>query len=164
MAPAVLAIEAHKSGWWLFSRILVGLFSFFSPLGVSSRRELIRSSWNVLTICVHRTLNSITCYQTTFPFEPHTSKGARSSSPTLQQLHICRTMISRLTTLLLGLALLLTPLLAAAQFGQFFEQMFHGGGGGQRSQQQERNVPSDSEWYRRNYDDGGYPFSLSLIL
>lgn len=63
-------------------------------------------------------------------------------------------MISRLTTLLVCV-LLLAPFLVAAQFGQFFEQMFHGSGGGQRSQQQERNVPSNSDWYRRNYDDGG---------
>jgi len=40
---------------------------------------------------------------------------------------------------------------ANAQF-QFFEQMFQGGGQQQRQQQQ--NVPSDSNWYQENYDNG----------
>ncbi|KAL7266720.1 Long chronological lifespan protein 2 [Rhizina undulata] len=56
--------------------------------------------------------------------------------------------------LLTALLLLPSPLLAAAQFGQFFEHMFggtggaSGGGGGARQQ----NVASDSSWYRQNYE------------
>jgi hypothetical protein len=71
-------------------------------------------------------------------------------------------MMPRLTTLL-GLILVLSPLLVAAQFGQFFEQMFHGGNGGGHGQQQERNVPSNSDWYRRNYDEGTNPTSLQPV-
>ncbi|TID13437.1 hypothetical protein E2P81_ATG11660 [Venturia nashicola] len=40
---------------------------------------------------------------------------------------------------------------ASAQF-QFFEEMFNGGGQQQHHQQQQ-NVPSDSNWYRQNYED-----------
>jgi hypothetical protein len=50
-------------------------------------------------------------------------------------------------------ALVLLPALAAAQFG-FFDQMF-GNGGGQDQRhhhQQPQNVPSDSAFYRANYD------------
>ncbi|KAI5799194.1 hypothetical protein DFH27DRAFT_559947 [Peziza echinospora] len=66
----------------------------------------------------------------------------------------------RLLTLTL---LLLLPLLAHAQFGQFFEHMFSGGGsnshgqqggGGhsQRHHQQPDDVASDSSWYRQTYE------------
>ncbi|KAA8912447.1 hypothetical protein FN846DRAFT_933126 [Sphaerosporella brunnea] len=67
-------------------------------------------------------------------------------------------MIPRLSLTLL----LLAPLLVAAQFGQFFEHMFQGGGGGggagagqqQRGGRQDsNNVPSNSDWYRRNFDE-----------
>jgi hypothetical protein len=47
----------------------------------------------------------------------------------------------------------------SAQF-QFFEQMF--GGGGQQ-QQQPQNVPSDSNWYRQNYEAGTLIFPTLLI-
>jgi hypothetical protein len=41
---------------------------------------------------------------------------------------------------------------ASAQF-QFFEQMFNGGQG---QQQQQRDVGSDSVWYRDNYEAGEF--------
>lgn len=47
--------------------------------------------------------------------------------------------------------LLLAPLLASAQFGNFFENMFHGQQGGGR---QPQNVASDSEWYQETYSGG----------
>ncbi|KAJ9629168.1 Long chronological lifespan protein 2 [Knufia peltigerae] len=40
--------------------------------------------------------------------------------------------------------------LAAAQF-QFFEQFFQGGQQAQ-GQQEKQNVPSDSSWYRQNWE------------
>ncbi|KAI5844166.1 long chronological lifespan protein 2 [Tricharina praecox] len=55
-------------------------------------------------------------------------------------------MIPRLSLLLL----LLSPLLAYAQFG-FFDQMFNGGSGGRQREQQ--NVPSNSDWYNHNYEE-----------
>jgi hypothetical protein len=68
------------------------------------------------------------------------------------------------TMLLATFFLLFAPLLVSAQFG-FFEQMFQGGGssGGGGRQQQERNVPSNSDWYKRMYNDGMalfYPHEL----
>lgn len=42
--------------------------------------------------------------------------------------------------------------LAAAQF-QFFEQFFQGGQQAQ-GQQEKQNVPSDSSWYRQNWEGG----------
>jgi hypothetical protein len=64
-------------------------------------------------------------------------------------------MIPRLSLVILILA----PLLVAAQFGQFFEQMFQGSGGQRGGRQQEsNNVPSDSDWYRRNFDEGSYHY------
>lgn len=59
-------------------------------------------------------------------------------------------MIPRLSLLLL----LLSPLLAYAQFG-FFDQMFNGGSGGRQREQQ--NVPSNSDWYNHNYEEGAFP-------
>jgi hypothetical protein len=59
------------------------------------------------------------------------------------------TMPSFTQILLLFVGLFFTT---SAQF-QFFEQMF--GGGGQQ-QQQPQNVPSDSNWYRQNYEAGMY--------
>ncbi|RPA86328.1 hypothetical protein BJ508DRAFT_358426 [Ascobolus immersus RN42] len=44
----------------------------------------------------------------------------------------------------------LLPIQVSAQFGSFFEQMFHGGGG--HHQQQQRNVPSDANWYKQHYE------------
>ncbi|KAL2424207.1 Long chronological lifespan protein 2 [Exophiala dermatitidis] len=41
--------------------------------------------------------------------------------------------------------------LAAAQF-QFFEQFFQGGQQGQQASQDKQNVPSDSSWYRQNWE------------
>ncbi|OAT04779.1 hypothetical protein BDBG_01276 [Blastomyces gilchristii SLH14081] len=58
-------------------------------------------------------------------------------------------MIHIITGTLLGLLFLATG--ARAQF-QFFEQMF--GGGQQQQESQEHNVPSDSSWYQRTYDNG----------
>lgn len=47
--------------------------------------------------------------------------------------------------------------LASAQF-QFFEQMFNQGGQQQhhqhQQQQQQQNVPSNSDWYQKNYEAG----------
>ncbi|KAK2744731.1 Long chronological lifespan protein 2 [Onygenales sp. PD_40] len=51
---------------------------------------------------------------------------------------------------ILGLLFLSTG--ARAQF-QFFEQMFGGGGHQQQHDPREHNVPSDSSWYQRNYDN-----------
>jgi hypothetical protein len=45
---------------------------------------------------------------------------------------------------------------ASAQF-QFFEQMFNGGHG---QQQQQRDVGSDSTWYRENYEAGAFKIPL----
>lgn len=46
--------------------------------------------------------------------------------------------------------------LTSAQF-QFFEQMFSGGNQQQHRQQQEqKNVASDSNWYRKTYDSGPF--------
>jgi len=63
-----------------------------------------------------------------------------------------------MTRLLLPLfVLLLSPLLASAQFGSFFDQMFQGGSSGSNSNNnggsRRGNVPSDSAWYQRNFDD-----------
>ncbi|KAJ4510786.1 Long chronological lifespan protein 2 [Exophiala dermatitidis] len=41
--------------------------------------------------------------------------------------------------------------LATAQF-QFFEQFFQGGQQGQQASQDKQNVPSDSSWYRQNWE------------
>ncbi|EXJ91840.1 hypothetical protein A1O3_00390 [Capronia epimyces CBS 606.96] len=46
--------------------------------------------------------------------------------------------------------LLISAGLAAAQF-QFFEQFFQGGQQAQGTQEKQ-NVPSDSSWYRQNWD------------
>jgi hypothetical protein len=48
----------------------------------------------------------------------------------------------------------------SAQF-QFFEQMFNGGQG---QQQQQRNVGSDSTWFRENYEAGGLRTPPSFAL
>jgi hypothetical protein len=48
----------------------------------------------------------------------------------------------------LAIALLLVGV--NAQF-QFFEQMFQGG---QQQRQEPQNVPSDSNWYQENYNNG----------
>jgi hypothetical protein len=63
-------------------------------------------------------------------------------------------MIRSLPSILLGFLLLLV-LPATAQFHGFFEQMF-GQEGGQRGHphQQQQEVPSDSKWYRSNYEAG----------
>ena len=55
----------------------------------------------------------------------------------------------------LSIAVLLAGL-ASAQF-QFFEQFFNPG---QQTQgtQQKQNVPSDSNWYRQNWEGGMLPF------
>jgi hypothetical protein len=45
---------------------------------------------------------------------------------------------------------------ANAQF-QFFEQMFQGGQQQQQQRQQPQNVPSDSNWYQENYNNGAIP-------
>lgn len=45
------------------------------------------------------------------------------------------------------------PLLVSAQFGSFFEQMFHGHGG-HHQEQPKRNVPSDASWIKQNYESG----------
>jgi hypothetical protein len=50
--------------------------------------------------------------------------------------------------LYLAMALLLGGV--NAQF-QFFEQMFQGG---QQQRQEPQNVPSDSNWYQENYNNG----------
>lgn len=57
---------------------------------------------------------------------------------------------------LIILPLLSLPLLASAQFGNFFEGMFGGGAQQQQQQQQQQrgNVASDSQWYRQTYDSG----------
>ncbi len=52
-----------------------------------------------------------------------------------------------------GLLLVLAGL-ATAQF-QFFEQFFQGGQQAQ-GQQEKQNVPSDSSWYRQNWEGGQY--------
>ncbi|OJD22133.1 long chronological lifespan protein 2 [Blastomyces percursus] len=57
-------------------------------------------------------------------------------------------MIPIIIGTLLGLLCLATG--ARAQF-QFFEQMF--GGGQQQQESREHNVPSDSSWYQRTYDN-----------
>lgn len=52
--------------------------------------------------------------------------------------------------------------LSFAQF-QFFEQMFNQGGQQQQhhhQQQQQQNVPSNSEWYQKNYEAGTYSPNL----
>jgi len=41
--------------------------------------------------------------------------------------------------------------LASAQF-QFFDQFFHGGQQQQQAPQEKQNVPSDSNWYRQNWE------------
>lgn len=70
------------------------------------------------------------------------------------------------------LLLLIQPLLVSAQF-QFFEQMFHqqggqGGGGGHHNQQQQQqtkqNMPSDSSWFRQNYDSGMSSMDFRFLL
>jgi hypothetical protein len=75
------------------------------------------------------------------------------------------TMIRSLPTIILGFLLLVLP--ATAQFNGFFEQMF-GQDGGQRGhpqQQQQQDVPSDSKWYRSNYEAGiFFPLSSSSSL
>jgi hypothetical protein len=53
-----------------------------------------------------------------------------------------------LLSLLSGFLLLIAG--ANAQF-QFFEQMFQGQ---QQQQQAPQNVPSDSNWYQQNYENG----------
>ncbi|EER41239.1 conserved hypothetical protein [Histoplasma capsulatum var. duboisii H88] len=58
-------------------------------------------------------------------------------------------MVHIFTGILLGLLLLATG--TQAQF-QFFEQMF-GGGQQQQHDSREQNVPSDSDWYQRTYDN-----------
>lgn len=70
----------------------------------------------------------------------------------------------RLLTPALALAPLLFPLLALAQFGQFFEQMFHGGGGGggHHQQQREQDVASDASWYKKTYEGGSCPHPIYL--
>lgn len=50
--------------------------------------------------------------------------------------------------------------LVSAQF-QFFEQFFQGGQQ-QQGAQQKQNVPSDSNWYRQNWEAGEFPSSISL--
>ncbi|KAH8151026.1 uncharacterized protein LAJ45_04727 [Morchella importuna] len=50
------------------------------------------------------------------------------------------------------LPLLTLPLLASAQFGNFFEGMFGGGQQQQQQQQRGQNVASDSQWYQNTYD------------
>lgn len=42
---------------------------------------------------------------------------------------------------------------ANAQF-QFFEQMFNGQGQQQQRHQEPQNVPSDSNWYQQNFENG----------
>lgn len=54
-------------------------------------------------------------------------------------------------SVLLGLLLLSTT--ARAQF-QFFEQMFGGGRDEGQEEQGQKNTPSDSAWYQRNYESG----------
>lgn len=58
-------------------------------------------------------------------------------------------------------ALLVLASLAQAQF-QFFEHMF---GGGHQQQQHHRpqegqNVPSDSSWFRNNWEAGEWPSNM----
>lgn len=60
-------------------------------------------------------------------------------------------MVHIFTSILLGLLLLATG--TRAQF-QFFEQMFGGGQQQQQHDSREQNVPSDSDWYQRTYDNG----------
>lgn len=50
--------------------------------------------------------------------------------------------------------------LATAQF-QFFEQFFHGGQQAQ-TQQEKQNVPSDSSWYRQNWEGGMFEILFPL--
>lgn len=57
-----------------------------------------------------------------------------------------------LINILLGLLLLAAT--ARAQFN-FFEQMF-GGGGEPEHDHDQRNVPSDSTWYQKNFENGSY--------
>jgi hypothetical protein len=45
--------------------------------------------------------------------------------------------------------------LVSAQF-QFFEQFFQGGQQ-QQGAQEKQNVPSDSNWYRQNWEGGKFP-------
>ncbi|EEH05468.1 conserved hypothetical protein [Histoplasma capsulatum G186AR] len=59
-------------------------------------------------------------------------------------------MVHIFTSILLGLLLLATG--TRAQF-QFFEQMFGGGQQQQQHDSREQNVPSDSDWYQRTYDN-----------
>ncbi|MAD84370.1 MAG: hypothetical protein CL912_15505 [Deltaproteobacteria bacterium] len=66
-----------------------------------------------------------------------------------------------MTRLLLSLlsATLLFLSVANAQF-QFFEQMFNGQGQQQQQRHQEpQNVPSDSNWYQQNFENGMPLFS-----
>ena len=58
-----------------------------------------------------------------------------------------------LINILLGLLLLVTT--ARAQFN-FFEQMFGGGGEPEHDDHDQRNVPSDSTWYQKNFENGSY--------
>ena len=74
------------------------------------------------------------------------------------------------TQLVLLLTSLVFPLLALAQFGQFFEQMFHGDRSHHHHHhqhhhhnQREQDVASDAAWYRKMYDSGKYFPHLILL-
>ena len=56
---------------------------------------------------------------------------------------------------------LLFPVLTLAQFGQFFEQMFHGGSHQQHQHQQQQDVASDASWYKKTYEGGPPPLPSS---
>ena len=61
------------------------------------------------------------------------------------------------------LALLLLASAAQAQFN-FFDQMFGGGGEQERDDHDQRNVPSDSAWYQKNYENGNFQSCQRSIL
>lgn len=65
-------------------------------------------------------------------------------------------------TLFLLLLLPMSASLVNAQFN-FFEQMF-GGGGGNGHHHQPQDVPSDSAWYRKQWQDGILDFIKDFLL
>jgi len=72
----------------------------------------------------------------------------------------------QLLTLPHALLALLLATTVSAQFQGFFEQMFGGQQGGHgghgHHHQQQQNMPSDSKWFRQNYEAGMWTISTSM--